>query len=363
MARLHIEDHLPRERWDEMAGFLAQQYRPGYVLRQRPLFEWQFRDAGRAGSARVLCAYAGDRLVGMLGCIVVNLLWGDPAAPVQGVWTANWMVAGEHRHGVGWLLIRRAQELFPILLGQGANPANQAVTAKLGYQLFPEIPRYVAVLNAHGTEPLVSPTSSASARAALARELHMTGASGAWRLTDAGQLAEYRPDFRLYPALRFGTLRDAGYLRWRYLEHPSFEYGVALAGAPERPAVCVFRRERTSGAAELTVGRIVELFAPEDARGERDAGAALAHALDALSQGGAVFADFYCTSRSVGALVQRLGFSSLENGALASRLNPVELGAHAQNLQLWVAPGLPRPAALGDLYVTRSDGDQDRPNA
>jgi hypothetical protein len=51
----------------------------------------------------------------------------------------------------------------------------------------------------------------------------------------------------------------------------------------------------------------------------------------------------------------------LEHGVLASRLNPVELVADPQNLQLWTASG--GPAQLEDLYVTRSDGDQDRPNA
>jgi hypothetical protein len=46
---------------------------------------------------------------------------------------------------------------------------------------------------------------------------------------------------------------------------------------------------------------------------------------------------------------------------LASRLNPVELVAEPQNLQLWSAAT--GPARLEELYVTRSDGDQDRPNA
>ncbi|MEY4549572.1 MAG: hypothetical protein RL685_5767 [Pseudomonadota bacterium] len=360
MATLRIEDRMPRERWADTDAFLARHYRPSYVLRQRPLFEWQFHDVEQPEASRVLCAYSGDELVGILGCIVVDVAWGDASKPVTGAWTANWMVAPEHRHGIGWLLIRRAQELFPVLLGQRANPANQQLTAQLGYRFFDDVPRFLAVIDPAGVLPLTCPGSPAAARAALdAPAPHWQSAHS--RELRAAELADYRPDWSRYAGMHFGTLRSAGYLRWRYFEHPVFRYGVVVAGELHRPAVCVYRQERTSGTVQVEVGRIVEFFAPADAQGERDAAAALGGAVSALARGGAVFADLYCSSGPLGRLAERLGLLRLEHGVLASRLNPVELVADPQNLQLWAGAG--GPAQLEDLYVTRSDGDQDRPNA
>lgn len=73
MGTLRIEDRLPHSQWASVDAFLARHYRPGYVLRQRPLFEWQFHDREQPEASRVLCAYAGDELVGILGCIVVDM--------------------------------------------------------------------------------------------------------------------------------------------------------------------------------------------------------------------------------------------------------------------------------------------------
>lgn len=360
MGTLRIEDRLPRERWPLLDAFLARQYRPGYVLRQRALFEWQFRDREQPDGSRVLCAYAGDELVGILGCIVVDMAWGDASRPVTGMWAANWMVAPEHRHGTGWLLIRRAQELFPVLLGQRANRVNQQVTAQLGFRFFDDIPRFVALINPAGVSPLLCPDAPAAASAALGQRVPHWQPAHSRELRSA-ELGGYAPDWSLYEGVHFGTLRNAAYLRWRYFEHPAFRYGVVVAGELWRPAVCVYRQERTSGAATLEVGRIVELFAPADAQGSSDAAAALGGAVSALARGGAVFADLYCSSGPLGRLAEQLGMVRLAHGVLATRLNPVELVAEPQNLQLWAAS--PGPARLTDLYVTRSDGDQDRPNA
>jgi hypothetical protein len=360
MGTLRIEDSLPREGWPAADAFLARHYRPSYVLRQRPLFEWQFHDAEHAEASRVLCAYSDAELVGILGIIVVEVAWGDATRPLTGAWTANWMVAPEHRHGTGWLLMRRAQELFPVVLGQRANLANQRVTSQLGFRLFDDIPRFLAVIDAAGTQPLICPTCPAAARAVLAAPPPRWEPAGS-RPLSVEQLADYRPDWSLYEGLHFGTLRNARYLRWRYFEHPSFRYEVVVAGPLHRPALCVYRQERTSGVVSVAVGRIVELFAPADAQGERDAVAALGGAMSALARSGAVFADLYCSSGPLGRLAEKLGLVRLEHGVLASRLNPVELVADPQNVQLWAASG--GPAQLEDMYVTRSDGDQDRPNA
>jgi hypothetical protein len=128
--------------------------------------------------------------------------------------------------------------------------------------------------------------------------------------------------------------------------------------------MAVFRPEQVRDRSE-TVLRVVEFLATPPAA------TALAHAvLQAARQLGVAYADFYCSSAVAARGLEDVGFK-LENTtedqpAFPTRLQPLEKGRFAMTGLLRLPPGmrgqLNNLVRAGRLYVTKSDGDQDRPN-
>ena len=98
---LRIEDTFELARWEEMDRFLGKSYRHDYIMRERKLFEWQFRNQADSSSACMLCAWEDDELIGIMGYMPLPLLWGGAGAELAGTWTANWIVAERMRALLG----------------------------------------------------------------------------------------------------------------------------------------------------------------------------------------------------------------------------------------------------------------------
>jgi hypothetical protein len=166
-----------------------------------------------------------------------------------------------------------------------------------------------------------------------------------------------------------GTWRDSAYLRWRYLVHPRFEYRVLFARDESGDTLCglvVYRLERVHESNECVV-RIVELL------GERAATRLLvATVVEEAYAAGAAFVDFFCTLSSLAPALEDCGF--VRDDALPASLpmlfQPLDFRRNRVRAAIWMADDELAAAAAGPngpldqdaLYVTRSDGDQDRPN-
>jgi len=172
----------------------------------------------------------------------------------------------------------------------------------------------------------------------------------------------YDPDWAAYPSIVFGTVRSAQYLDWRYLRHPVFSYRIKSTGGARHPAVCIYRVENTRGSAQYPVGRITELFFPDTESGRQDGIRVLKAALADLQRADCAFADHYCSSGPCRSVIEAAGMETATDLPLATRLSPIEATHHHQNLEVWSKPANPYPSDLGDFYITKADGDQDRPN-
>ena len=339
------------DRWPVMHAFLAAQYRPDLALRDRDIFTWFFRAGG--GDANVVSAWDGEQLVGMLGFVPDPIHWGRLGAPLSGAWLVNWAVDAAYRSGIGIALMRDVQMRFDVLLGVGAGIENERIVARLGWTIYPGMPRYLAVFD--------RAAAAALAFAGAALDGYCFAGAG-----DANGAGDWRPDapqpaWEAYPALTYGTVRSPEYLRWRYLRHPTFRFSILAAGEDTAPALAVYRIERAAGSGAL-VGRVMEFFHPADPPGCA-AGVGLAGALAArFAAAGCVFADFVGAAGAYGETLTRAGWTLEDPAApvLPSRLQPVERTPFAYNLEYGVRRGLPQPA-FDAIYATRGDGDADRP--
>ena len=169
----------------------------------------------------------------------------------------------------------------------------------------------------------------------------------------------YSPDWSNYSELAFSGLRDYDYINKRYFSYPFHKYEIFVSGSADKPLLLVYRKIKTS--LGFLVGRIVEALIPSDCS-QKDFDNFLIKTIRYFH--GCAYIDFYCTSKKYIDLFRVSGFVLDENGSLPSLLDPVDLGRKYQNFEIWVSPNIRKqyPDIENDFFLSRGDGDQDRPN-
>lgn len=371
-----------------LQDFIDSRWRRGHVLaRDRELLLWQYdsrrMDRQSWPGAAVLLARRGDDIVGMQ-CLIpatFNVL----GRRVAGVWLSNLLAVPEVRgQGVGLQLLQAVnQQGFDVVFDLGVGPQVTPLFLAMGYEIIEDVPRWVALLNRTQTEALLAacaedvsaaapdsprglsgildelPAVRPSPGTADVRVFNHAGAIGPW--WDELWCRELAPR-------HIGTARDAAYLNWRYVGHPRFAYDVLVArgsGSGRILGLAVSRMEAVRGRGEK-VCRIVDLLAPHPPVAAVLAGAVLLRA----RARGAAFADFYCSSGSMAGPLGEVGFARADLrsplAGLPARFCPLEPGPFRMTAALRIGPGLRqelgRLVQREELYITKSDGDMDRPN-
>lgn len=368
-SSIRIFNTFRMDRWDAMDQFLSEAYSPGHLLRDRRFFKWMFCPQDNDNEANVICAWDGNNLIGILGYLQGEVFWGESPKKVDGAWAVNWIVLEAYRQGLGWILMRRLCRMFPVVLGIGGSQKNIEIVSQTGFTVYEHIPRYVGISDENGIAGFLAAGGIFTAQYPVTHSTGTVsdpgGACTFLEVTGKIRKDDYDPAWENYPALWFGTVRNLDYLQRHYLDHPVFRYRLLLCGDAKKPSVCVFRIEETSGVAAIKVGRIVELFHPCDTKGREAGQALLARAIDLMKDEGCLYYDFFCSSSEYGNTAIRCGLMMEDAMKLPVRLNPVDFsseGCRYPNLEFFTSlKGLSKPR-LSDMYVTKSDGDQDRPN-
>jgi len=126
----------------------------------------------------------------------------------------------------------------------------------------------------------------------------------------------------------------------------------------------VFRVEQVRGRTEAVM-RVVEFL------GDPAAQTALARAIvQAAEELGVAYVDFYCSSATAARGLEEVGFRlesvTDDQPAFPTRLQPLEKGYFCMTALMRLPSAmrgqLDALVRAGRLYLTKSDGDQDRPN-
>lgn len=347
----------------ELQAFIDEHWKAGHVLaRDAELLRWQ-HPRPDPGELSVLVADGPDgELRGILGIIPVPYCARGERG--DGAWLTTWVVTPEARtEQLGLALLRRAMDGPDFVGTLGGNDTTMRVLRALRFETRAAVPRWLrggdpdalrALLGAADMSlpaeagASLRPAGPAAPPPGVAVEPWSDEAARAWDRAWHDGLA----------AATTGIWRDSAYLRWRYLEHPSFRYElrVARGAGGEALGLLAYRRQDVHDRPEHVV-RVVELLG--EPAGTRALAAHLAR--EAIGEGTA-FADFYCTSeRYAAALTEVAGFvpeASL-GASLPALFQPLDARRTALTAALWT----PAEAPFGDdVYFTRSDCDQDRPN-
>lgn len=304
----------------EEAKQLFHLFKPEHILsRDEALLRWQHRFMGRDDLLSLVVAQHEGRLVGMMGLIQCELTRFGERLPMGS--PAIWIIEHEFRgQGLGLPLMEFPRTNgFPILLCMGANERSDSIIAKMDVRTWSHLPRFWARTDAASQSQ--SPTSVE------------------WDAWDS-YWVDHAKDY-------VGLTKDAAYLRWRYADHPRYNYSIHHFRSAHRQAIVVTRPEDTAPILRVleTVGDSELIM--QGLRWVREEGWRI----------GFETVDLYSTSDRVAAAAVQAGFGQLEP----------EPPTHFQ--PLLTNPRIVRIAIMpGSLFeghdceFGRGDSDQDRPN-
>ncbi|MEJ7891571.1 MAG: hypothetical protein WKF94_02890 [Solirubrobacteraceae bacterium] len=357
-------DWWPVARLDELQAFIAANWKRGHILgRDAELLRWQHGLPGDTERVSVLVAERPDAgIVGILGVIYnrATVLGREASA----AWLTTWLVLEEERrHQTATKLLLEVLRGHDGFVGTlGGNEITLAVLGRLRFETVPALPRWVRPLDADACASLLTAAGAAAPRTVPSLDPPAPDRGLEVRAYDPEQAPAWDRAWteRFAPRL-IGTARDAAHLRWRYLEHPRFDYVISATWAGETPTgLLVYRVQRVRDRPESVV-RIVELLGDDDARG-----ALLADMVAQPAVRSAAFADYYGASEA-----QRppdaSGFAAEDPSApppaLFAPLDARRAGLTAA-VRLFGPSAAPGSQVLSgaSAYITRSDCDQDRPN-
>jgi hypothetical protein len=366
--------------YHRISQFLDKYWAKNHVyVREPELFEWTFGRNSLWDQAGYSFALAEDRdeVVGILGGI--PFVFNSLGHISQAIWLANFMVRPDYRRGPVALrllnMFRRPP--YDAVIAFGNTPAIVPLYQALRAQILSEMPRHVAVLP--GAEKrmlnllrMAYPEWPAHRAEALAR---------AFRLANQEVDASVRPVNALPPrwdscdwpqiaSQTVGAARDLDYLRWRYQEHPCFNYRFMIIPEGNRTGLAVWRLETihrvTSQGPEAVdrIGRLVE-FLPAS---RNNAEELLSLFWRELYDTDALGADYYGYHGEMGGWLREFGFHGVEGHpdghAIPSRFQPLERSDGCIRSAVFLRDEVPKCSIDSHCiwYWTKSDADQDRPN-
>ena len=341
---------------DDVRAFFARTYRPAYRLAtDAALLGWQYgpTPASPERPSHLKLALLDGAIAGCLGYIPVEVSLNGRVA--VGAWVANWMVEQEKRQlGLGPFLMREVSKQFEVLLDLGANEDARSLLSRMGWTDMGNLPRYVCVLDRKNAALLTE-----NGALDWPAKIPAAQATGGARLVDKFEGAATQLWDRTWGANGGGTRRSADFLNWRYAIHPVFQYRLFEQRENGQLTGLAVYHVETARDLPVRVGRLVELItATED-----DGGLLGAVLEDARTQGVAVM-DFFCSSKRVAGPLARAGFLPGDDAAAAlipMLFQPVD--RRRAGIRFMINLGkAPEAGLIRDWYVTKSDGDQDRPN-
>ena len=347
----------PRNRIIDLQDFIRNYWSDEHVfVRDATVLEWQHRWTANPDFLSVIIAEDQKKLVAMLG--IMPCEFSVHGIRLRAKWGAIWLTIPEYRKrpGISIRVLRKGmvndQEIGAL---QAANEIAMPIYKRMGYFAIDEVPRWWRILSPAALKRLYKFGGSESPNLPLP-DAPATTFSPAVHLLEWGAVedrwdAAWESQFA--PTL-IGTWRDREYLTWRYIEHPSFTYQLLFAEeAGEITGMLCYRLAEIRDCPERVL-RIVEYLTVTT-----EAARALASVAVRIGiKEDAAFADFYCTGLRFGEPLEEFGFSREPSG-LPCLFQPLDLNERPLNAAFHSTEvNFDSP----DLYVTRSDGDQDRPN-
>jgi predicted N-acetyltransferase YhbS len=361
----NLINNYSEEQWGALRLFIQKNYQPKYILQDRRFFNWQFlkNPENYYGKAAFKVLKINHQLLGHLGIIPIGLKIGKQVS--KGAMLCNLMVDKDYRTlGLGIKILQSATSDFPVLIGIGYTPDTAKIYEKMnGWKIMPELNRYIKIINYRNVEKLIKKKIRQSKEGIIcgdAAEINVKkiktfskSFDGFWRAVSSK-----------YP---IAIERKASYLNWRYANHPFFNYEILAADEEgEIGGYIVFRIAKSTGGKQIfRIGHILDLASKND----KTAKELIRQAERAMVKRKVDFIDFHSSGLFHRKVFLELGYCLNVKAPLnliPMHFNPIETN-RPKNLNFFLFYGgkMNDKRFLCDInnwYLTKGDGDKDRPN-
>lgn len=333
--------------------FVRVAFHSKYILSNEKFLDWQYLSQG----ACLLLAKRGEDIIGFFGYKDFSYKVYGESKSVRAV--MNLFADEKYRMaGVGPMLAREVFGTPNYILVSSYNDAAQ----KLYRHLSPnwteagDLSRFFAVLAPHKLmEGFVAPPRHSDQSADGEESLRsFTLVQNDTRVESVKQISKEYDDFWQKVRERHPVTieRTSEYLKWRYLDHPFLDYQfLAVRQVGKLAGFLVYRFEEADG---FKIARIIDFAAEESAEV-----LLLNEFLSRASEAGANAADFMFSGPFYRNSLKATGFFDVLGTDFAKfpiRFNPLSYSKFVINIAYDI------PAPFKDVYLTKGDSDQDRPN-
>ncbi|MBS0357713.1 MAG: GNAT family N-acetyltransferase [Proteobacteria bacterium] len=336
--------------------FFETHWKRPIALSKPEFYQWQFIDIPYQNNIDHCCIAAEDKkILGIMG--VNSRSFFVENKKLLGAELTTWVVDTTRRNlGIGTKMISYLQNKYEIIFGLGISSDALSIYLRHGFRYAKSIPRYLKVLHWDNIEPFAQyePLAKEIAQHWNQRQSpsgYITEELNETKINDL--FHKYKNNYNLFS-------REYEYIKWRYLEHPTFDYHIKIIKSNcENDGVLLVLRQDTSDEG-LSILHIIDLIGDE-----RDINAAMNYSIDFANDKGIPIIDFFCTSSKIGSRFLSSGWFSINDDPyfkFPHLFHPIELRDPASTSMIyWSNNYLAEFANLGKLYVTKQDADFDRP--
>ena len=347
----------------DFSKFIRRSFHEKYILGDRTFLEWQYGiDSNSKNFSMVVLK---DRNI-LYGCIgngakTYSILGKKKKVDLH----MNLFIDKKLRSlGVGTVLIHALMKEGTVALNIGYNPDISTIYKRLGdWKEMGHFYRYVLIVNKKRVDDLL--TGQEGKIQSKKWEIKLPARASPKKLTFAyrKRFTSVFDTFWKDISLKYSITieRTSAYLNWRYANHPYFMYLMLVAKEGSRiVGFLIYRFERSSS---FTIARIIDFVSYDE------------YEIDLLCQfrqdiikAKADMADFMFTGDYHHQSLEEAGFFEAQGTPLSSfpiLFNPISYTKPFINFMVFTKDKSIQGEKFHDprnWYLTKGDGDQDRPN-
>ena len=343
--------------WKSQTELVAKTYSKGkdYILNNRKFFEWFFKNPFVKGENSFMVIKSKGKIISEMGLVPTRMKFFDKT--VDNVNLVNLMALEEFRgKGTGFFLYKEAEKFGNVCTNTGYGPLVVDFIENMGWVKMPDLNRFVLVLNGEKASKLAGKKLEKCKASEKAETSGMEFVQVEGFGKEAGEFWE-----RVKEKYPITIERSAAYLNWRFSNHPVFDYKMFEVRKEGRvEAVVVLHFEEADG---FRVARIVDFVS-----GDRAELFALEKAIEFCKEKDVDLVDFFFSGKFHVGSLGKAGFVEAKKGAFGSipmLFSPIDRERKSINFAFKAVNKKlldERINNFNNWYITKADGDQDRPN-
>ncbi len=343
--------------WKAQFDFIAKTYARGknYILNNKEFFEWFFFNPFAKGKSSFMVIKKGEEIISEMGFVPTKLKFFEKT--INNTNLVNLMALEEYRgRGTGYFLYKEVEKFADVCTNTGYGPLVYDFIDNMGWNKMLALQRFVFILNEEKTSKLAKKLTPKSILPEKTEEKNKSFE----RIKQFGQETEvfWKKVKNRYPIT---IERSQTYLNWRFANHPIISYHCLEAKKEEELlAFIVLHFEEAEG---FKIARIIDFVSTDEAEQY-----SLQQAIKYCEENKADLIDFFFTGDFHVESLKKTGFKEANKkpySLIPILFNPIDRKRKNINFAFKLVNEDLYDERINDInnwYITKGDGDQDRPN-